>query len=96
MKIPEASKDITKVGILFPSSKTSYMEENTQKDEETGGYAQEITLVLPGNVVICLGHWSCTLGMKFLLLLPMHVGSGSELFFPLFSGTSPVFHPKTS
>ena len=39
MKIQEASEDITKGGILFPSPKTSYMEANTQKDEEKGIYA---------------------------------------------------------
>jgi len=29
-------------GILFPSPKTSYMEANTQKNEETGDSAHEI------------------------------------------------------
>jgi len=36
MKIQEISKDITKGRIMFPSPKTSYIEANTQKDEETG------------------------------------------------------------
>ena len=35
MKIHEASYEITEGGILFPCLKTSYMEPNTQKDEET-------------------------------------------------------------
>jgi len=34
MKIQEASKDFIKGGILCPSSKTSYNEENTSKSEE--------------------------------------------------------------
>jgi hypothetical protein len=36
MKIQEASKDVTKGEIMFPISKTSYMEANTQKEEEIG------------------------------------------------------------
>jgi hypothetical protein len=36
MKIQEALEDITEGGILIPSSKTSYMEENIQKEEEIG------------------------------------------------------------
>jgi hypothetical protein len=35
MKIQEASADIIKGGIMFPNPKTSYIEANTQKDEET-------------------------------------------------------------
>jgi len=35
-KIQEASEDVTKGGIIFPSSKISYMEANTQKEEEIG------------------------------------------------------------
>jgi len=35
MKIQEASEDVTEGGIMFPSSRTSYMEVNTQKGEET-------------------------------------------------------------
>jgi len=34
-KIQEVSEDITKGEIMFPSPKTSYMEANNQKDEET-------------------------------------------------------------
>jgi hypothetical protein len=37
----------TKGGILFSSPKTSYMEANTQKDEETCIYAMEIILGHP-------------------------------------------------
>jgi hypothetical protein len=47
MNIQEASKDIKKGGILFPSPKTSYMKENTKKDEETNVYAHENILVPP-------------------------------------------------
>jgi hypothetical protein len=36
LKIQMASEDVTKGGILFPSSKTSYIEENTKTDEEKG------------------------------------------------------------
>jgi len=46
MNIQEASKDIAKRGILFTSSKTSYIEANTQKDEETCDYAQKHTLAV--------------------------------------------------
>jgi len=35
MKIQAESEDVTKGGIIFPSSKISYMEANTQKDECT-------------------------------------------------------------
>jgi len=35
MKIQEVSKDVTEGGILLPSSKTSYIEANTLKGEET-------------------------------------------------------------
>jgi len=41
MKIQEASKDIREGGILFPCPKTSYIEANTQKDEETGISARQ-------------------------------------------------------
>jgi len=34
MKIQEASEDFTEEGILFPSSKTFYIEENTSTCEE--------------------------------------------------------------
>jgi hypothetical protein len=34
MKIKEASKKFIEGGIMFPSSKTSYIEANTQKGEE--------------------------------------------------------------
>jgi hypothetical protein len=47
MKIKKASKDIIKGGILFPSPKISYMEANTQKDDETCIYMLEITLGSP-------------------------------------------------
>jgi len=33
-KIQEISKDIANGGIMFPSPKTSYMEENTQKTKK--------------------------------------------------------------
>jgi len=35
MKIQDSSEDITHGEILFLGPKTSYMEENTQKDKET-------------------------------------------------------------
>jgi len=34
MKIQEASEDFTEGGIMFPSSKISYNEENTSRGEE--------------------------------------------------------------
>ena len=39
MKIQEALEDITEEEIMFPCPKTSYMEANTQKGEETCIYA---------------------------------------------------------
>jgi len=45
MKIQEASKDFNKEGIMFPSSKTSYIEENTPKGKENN---TENTLKHPG------------------------------------------------
>ena len=47
IKNQEASKDIKRGGILFPSPKTSYMDANTQKYKETYIYAWEITLGRP-------------------------------------------------
>ena len=44
MKIQEASEDITEGGILFPSSKTSYIEENTKTGEENGRFSTKFTL----------------------------------------------------
>jgi hypothetical protein len=35
MKIKKASKDLIEGESMFPCLKTSYMEENTQKDEKT-------------------------------------------------------------
>jgi len=43
MKIQVASKDIAEGEILFPSPNISYMEANTQKNEETYIYAPERT-----------------------------------------------------
>jgi len=47
MKIQETSKDVIKGGILFLRLQTSYLEANTQKDEDTYIYAQENTLGAP-------------------------------------------------
>jgi len=47
--VQDASEDIRDGCIMFPSLKTSYMEGNTQKDEETGDYAQENTMIRPGH-----------------------------------------------
>ncbi|AES61027.1 hypothetical protein MTR_1g075120 [Medicago truncatula] len=43
MRVQVASKDFTKGGILFPSSKTSYIVENTSTCEEnrTGAVQEE-------------------------------------------------------
>lgn len=43
MKIQEASQDVTRGEIMFPDSKTSYTEANTQNDEETMIYALKRT-----------------------------------------------------
>jgi len=44
MKIQEVLEDITMRETMFPSPKTSYMEANTQKDEETCGTHRKNTL----------------------------------------------------
>jgi hypothetical protein len=49
----------TKGGILFPSPKTSYMEVNTQKDEETCIYAMEIILGHPEHTETTLMPLAC-------------------------------------
>jgi len=43
MKIQEVLEDITEGEIMFSDPKTSYMEANTQKDEETCIYAPDNT-----------------------------------------------------
>jgi len=59
MKIQEVSKDIIEGEIVFSSLKTSYMEANIQKDEETKIYAPEHTHRRPK-------HGPCALSMHFL------------------------------
>jgi hypothetical protein len=44
LKIQEASEDFTKGGILSPSSKTSYFEENTKTDEENEHFSTKFAL----------------------------------------------------
>jgi hypothetical protein len=95
MEIQEASEDITRGGIMFLSLKTSYMEGNTQKDDETNDYMHEITLMRLGHAGMRPEHAPCSLGMMpsargtvfALMCLSMrlgHVVSGSELFFSTF------------
>ena len=83
MKVQEASKDITKGGIMFPSPKTSYMEANTQKDDETCIYMQENT---PGRPK----HDPCFLIMamrpKFGLGAPSVGNPGQNCLLLLLSG----------
>ena len=50
MKNHEASEDVTEGGILFPGSKTSVMEANTQTDGKTEIYAFEHTRRRPEHV----------------------------------------------
>jgi len=59
MKTQEASKDITKGGIMFPSPKTSYMEGNTQNDKETIDFALKIALKRPKCAVMRPKCLSC-------------------------------------
>jgi len=40
MKIQKASEDFTEGGIMFPSSKTSYIEENASTSEEKTSTSQ--------------------------------------------------------
>lgn len=47
MKIQEASEDFTKGGIMFLSSKTSYIEANTLEGEEPSIFSTERTHKLP-------------------------------------------------
>jgi len=56
MKIQEASEDITEGKIMFSCPKASYMEANTQKDEETKIYA-------PKRTLMCPEHGPCTPSM---------------------------------
>jgi len=56
MKIKEASEDFTKGGILIPGPKKTYMEANTQKDEETKKKGLERTHMR-------LRYISCAYGM---------------------------------
>jgi len=44
LEIQEASEDITEGGIIFPSSKPSYFEENTKMGEENRHFNTEFTL----------------------------------------------------
>jgi hypothetical protein len=53
MKIQETLEDVTEGEMLFPGPMTSYMKENTQKDEETKIYA-------PDRTYMCPKHEPCT------------------------------------
>jgi len=44
LTIKEALEDFTEGGILFPNSKTSYIEENTKTSKENGRFNTEFTL----------------------------------------------------
>jgi len=44
LKIQEASEEVTKGGIMFPSFKTYYIEENTKMGEEDKQFSTEFTL----------------------------------------------------
>jgi len=46
LKIQEVSEDVIEGEILFPSSKTSYFEENTKTGEENGHFSTEA----PGRI----------------------------------------------
>lgn len=48
MKVHEALEDVTKGGIMFTSSKTSYFKENTKTGEEKGHFSTKFTLKLLG------------------------------------------------
>jgi len=48
MKIIKALGDFTEGGILFPSSKTFYFEENTSTDEENMHLSIKFELKRPG------------------------------------------------
>jgi len=54
MKIQEVLEDLTEGGILFSGPKTSYMEANTQKDEETCISARDDTHRRPEHDFMCL------------------------------------------
>jgi hypothetical protein len=88
MKILEALKDITNGGIMFPSPKTSYIEGNTKKDEETSDFA-------PDAAPMRLGHAPYTHDMTKMAYASSHdpkaCRSRSETTFHLFSGEILIF-----
>jgi hypothetical protein len=61
VKIQEVSEDVTMRRNSIPSPRTSFMEENTQKDEEKDENAQKNSDVLPHMYVVRLScvklHW---------------------------------------
>jgi len=72
--------------------KTSYMEGNTQKDEETDNYAQENALMLLGHAVMRLGHVKmhpCSSAYAFDMSWVRQ-----NFFFHILSGKYPIFRPK--
>ena len=57
MNIQEASEDVTKGGILFPSFKTSYIEENTKTGKEKWHFSTGFALKRLGASKKRLGTW---------------------------------------
>lgn len=94
MKIQEAPEEITEGGIVFPSPKTSYMEENTQKTRKKAFKRMKtapMRLGLP-PCAMYLGQGIFTLMQQAMHL--GHAGSGLELFFfLLLSAKTPIFKP---
>jgi len=70
MRIQETSKDIIERGTLFPGSKTSHMEGNTQKNKEIGVSAPRQHSHSPGthlcahrHMLRCVSHGSRRLAL---------------------------------
>jgi len=60
MKIQGASEDFAEEGIMFLSSKTTYIEENTLKGEETSISAPGTHSELPRRMDVGARHMTCT------------------------------------
>jgi len=53
MKIQESSKYVTKGGIMFPSSNSSYIEANTQKDKKNMHFSRHSALKCSWHTILC-------------------------------------------
>jgi len=104
--IQKASEEVTKGGITFPILKTSYMEENTQKDEETcvsgprqHSHAYGTCLCVTMHMMRCLTHASMHLAPRNSLTCVWRMALGVWRMFLadqyvvlwLFGAENPIF-----